>query len=132
VAIPALIRTKAQFYCAVAFVAAAILIAPFANWRFIAFIVAILQVMAFVALVLCAGGLELHEFADHMVNAYDAFRYGEHPGPVIVPRTEPTNKEPPINPVDLSSVPPTPVKETVHESIPVEPPPAQAGEAPLL
>jgi hypothetical protein len=116
VALPALIKSKAQFYCAVAFTAAAILISPFAFVVFMAFLVAILQVLAFVALVLCAGGLELHEFAEHMVNAYDALRHGEVNKPIIVPRTgEMPKKKPAII---------TPI-EPIHDEtpIPIEPPP---------
>ncbi len=125
VSLPALIKSKAQFYIAVAFVAAAILIAPFSGWTFIAFVVAILQMLAFVALVLCAGGLELHEFAEHMVNAYDALRRGEeHPRPVIVPRSEPVKKEATITPENI------PVPPPVSEPIPVEPAPQQDGGLP--
>jgi hypothetical protein len=129
VALPALIKSKAQFYCAVAFIAGAILISPFAFVVFIAFIVAILQVLAFVALVLCAGGLELHEFAEHMVNAYDALRRGEElPKPIIVPRGEPMKKETVPNQETIFVPPPPPIP--VQESIPIEPAPEQEGGAP--
>jgi hypothetical protein len=131
VALPALIKSKAQFYLAVAFIAAAILLSPFAFVVFISFIVAILQMLAFIALVLCAGGLELHEFAEHMVNAYDALRRGEeHPRPIIVPRSDQPKKEP-VPSAENIPVPP-PVSEPIQESIPMEPAPEQEGGSPSV
>ncbi|HEY1684229.1 MAG TPA: hypothetical protein VGG19_05675 [Tepidisphaeraceae bacterium] len=122
VSLPAMIRNKTQFYCAVAFVAGAILVSPFSFNTFCAFLVAILQMLAFIALILCAGGLEVHEFANHMVDAYEAVRHGEKK-PVIVPRTGEMPKEKPIDPT-IVPPPPPPQPATTPDnlsSIPLEP-----------
>lgn len=116
VAYPRLIKNKHQFYIAVALTMLAILLSPF-EITILRFAAAILQALAFLALVLSAGGMAFVELADNMVNAYDAVRHGEEK-PVIVPRTGevPKQKEP-APPPPIITPPPAP-----EPPIPLEPP----------
>ncbi|HWB54586.1 MAG TPA: hypothetical protein VG722_10350 [Tepidisphaeraceae bacterium] len=117
VAFPALIKNKTQFHVAMAFAMLAILLSPWEFHTLVHFVIAILQFLTFLALILCAGGINFEELAGNMFDAYDAMRHGEE-RPVIVPRTGETPKEkaesPPVVP---TAAPPAPEES----SIPLEP-----------
>lgn len=130
VAIPALIKNRTQFYVAVAFTGLSILALPFAFVAtFFGFLTAIFQLLAFIGLVLCAGGLELSELAGHMGDAYTAMRHGDQSKPIIVPRT-PNIKTTETAAVNPTIVPPPPPPPPVLDSIPMEPGPKDKSAPP--
>ena len=119
-AYPKLIKNKPQFYIAFALVVVIIFLDALsfvvtaggqhtgAFAVFLYFAVAILQILVLVALVLCTGGIELHELAGDMHTAYRFIRHGDEEKPIIVPRTGEMPKE--------KEEPTAPAAETLSES----------------
>jgi hypothetical protein len=100
VAFPKMVRSKPQFYVAVALTAGIILLdalrfmatnagettRPGGFGVFLYVIGALAQFLAFVALILGCGGLSMKELADDMAGAFDAVRKGDE-RPIKVPLT---------------------------------------------
>jgi hypothetical protein len=91
---PHLIKNRTQYYVAVWCAVGIILLntlslmlqSPTANVVFAVFI-GVLQIIAVLMLVLCAGGLTMKSMAGEMGRAYEVIRRGEEEKEVIIPLT---------------------------------------------
>src|SRR4051812_11323665 len=93
-AIPGLIKNRTQFYvavwCAVGIILMHTLGLMLRNAGFIVFggvVIGVLQIVAVLMLVLCAGGLTMKSMAGEMGRAYEVIRRGEEEKEVIIPLT---------------------------------------------
>ena len=93
---PRLLHSRVQYFAAVAAVGVAILLRTLAMvgtplggfWTLMEFFAGILQLGAFVLLVLATGGLSIGELAGEFAEAWEAMRRGsEEDKPVVVPLT---------------------------------------------
>lgn len=128
-AYPALVKNRPQFYVAIALTFIIILLdaiiviftggLPGGFARFIYVVIDVLQAITFLALILCAGGIGLHELADGMLDTYEVMRRGDDTKTVIIPRTGEVPK-PHVDPTDappikLETPPPPPPDENDRE-----------------
>ena len=92
-AMPQLVKNKTQYYAALVCVLIVILLHAISMMaigsRAVAVVTAvftgILQIIAIISLVLCAGGLTVRELGGELANAYEVIRRGEEQKEVIVP-----------------------------------------------
>ena len=125
---PRLVRNHAQFYAAFVMIALMLLLASLAGMfnsagfsRFANAVAGLLQLAAFVLLVIATGGLSLRDLAGEFKEAFDAIRSGPDANkPVIVPLTG-ERPRPRAADDDAAEV------RTVHT---IETPPAAAPPAP--
>ena len=128
---PNLIRDKNQFYAAFALIALGILLQSLAVMinsvgflRFIGALNGLLQLGAFVLLVLAAGGLRPRELMGEMGRAFEVMRRGETEKEVIIPLTgqQPKSRDTEEAPrrYAINEPPPPPAGSKDEGSVPLE------------
>jgi hypothetical protein len=87
--LPSLVKHRSQFYAALACVAGIIVVHTamrlFDLTTLGTVAIGVLQLLAFLLLVLCVGGLTVRELAGDMAKAYEVIRRGETEKEVIIP-----------------------------------------------
>jgi hypothetical protein len=93
-AMPHLVKNKTQYYVALAAIVLIIflhaLAVPLNATSFVmfaAFATGILQIVAILMIILCVGGMTMHELRGDLANAYEVIRRGEEKKEVIIPMT---------------------------------------------
>src|SRR5439155_26138870 len=91
--------------------------------RFLLILNQILLLMTFILLVLCVGGLSLHELTGEVFRSFEVMRRGDTEKTVIIPLTgqKPRTREEPEEPPRQTLDTPTPPPES-GSSIPIEEP----------
>ena len=128
---PQLIKDKNQFYAAFALIVLGILLHSLATMinsvgfaRFVGALNGLLQVGAFVLLVLAAGGLRAHELMGEMGRAFEVIRRGETEKEVIIPLTgekpRPRDSEEAPRRYAIKEPPPPPKAKGDEGSVPLE------------
>src|SRR5205814_1974830 len=126
---PKIVRNRPQFYISfglliliLLFNILAQILAGGAFARFLLILNQILLLMTFILLVLCAGGLSLHELTGEVFRSFEVMRRGETEKTVIIPLTgqKPRQKEEPESPAH---------RENITESAPG--PPDSSSSIPL-
>ncbi len=114
---PHLVKHKPQYYGALVFLIAIIVLDVFRKTESIvpALLVAMLQVGAIILLILATGGLSARELAGEMLNAYEVIRRGEETKTVIVPLSSQQMKKEPEDKV-VFEVDPEVAKEQMKQS----------------
>ena len=130
---PKIVRHRPQFYISFGLLVLILLlnivgkVFPGEKFNyFLQVIVEVLRLIVFILLVLCAGGLSLHELTGEVFRAFEVVRRGETEKTVIIPLTgqkprtrEPEEEEPP--PRQTIDTPAQPPGES-GSSIPLEEP----------
>ncbi|HEV8378915.1 MAG TPA: hypothetical protein VGP99_08695 [Tepidisphaeraceae bacterium] len=128
---PKIVRNRPQFYISFGLLVLILLLnivgRVFPNDRFIYFlsvIIDVLRLVVFILLVLCAGGLSLHELTGEVFRSFEVMRRGDTEKTVIIPLTgqKPKVKEEPDEPVRQSIETPTSSPPDSNRSIPLEEP----------
>jgi hypothetical protein len=129
---PKIVRNRPQFYIALALIVLTLLLNILAQIvfgtafaRFLLIFNQILLLFTFILLVLCAGGLSLHELSGEVFRSFEVMRRGETEKTVIVPLTGQKPKvrdEEDDQPVRQSIDTPTPPPPDSNSSIPLEEP----------
>ena|SRR6266581_7760721 len=131
---PKIVRNRPQFYISFGLLVLILLLnivaSIFHNFAgfvyFISVIVEFLRLMVFILLVLCAGGLSLHELSDEVFRSFEVMRRGETEKTVIIPLTgqKPRVKEPEeeTEPTRQTIDTPTPPPPDSNSSIPMDEP----------
>jgi hypothetical protein len=122
---PKIVRNRPQFYIAFALLVLILLFnilsAIFINFPdFVRFLMIMSQVFllgAFILLVLCAGGLSLHELSGEVFRSFEVMRRGETEKTTIIPLT---GQKPRVKEDDYDEPPPP--RQTIDE--PTSPPPS--------
>jgi hypothetical protein len=126
---PKIVRNRAQFYISFGLLVLILLLnivgRMFPNDRFVYFlsvIIEVLRLIVFILLVLCAGGLSLHELTGEVFRSFEVMRRGETEKTVIIPLSgqKPRVKEEPEESVRQSIDTPTPPPPDSNVSIPLE------------
>jgi hypothetical protein len=100
---PKIVRNRPQFYISFGLLVLILLLSIvariFPNDKFVYFIsviIDVLRLVVFILLVLCAGGLSLHELSGEVFRSFEVMRRGETEKTVIIPLTgqKPRVKEP--------------------------------------
>src|SRR5687768_2505863 len=91
---PRLVRVRAQFYAAVAavllillFHSLAVMIRSGGFNVFVGALTGLLQLAAFLLLILATGGLSLRELTGDVMGAFEVIRRGEQDKEIIIPRS---------------------------------------------
>jgi hypothetical protein len=128
---PKIVRNRPQFYISFGLLVLILLLnivgRMFPNDKFLYFLSVIidaLRLVVFVLLVLCAGGLSLHELTGEVFRSFEVMRRGETEKTVIIPLTgqKPKAREEPDEPVRQSIDTPTPQPPDSSSSIPLDEP----------
>jgi len=128
---PKIVRNRPQFYIAFGLLVLILLLnligRTFPNDRFVYFLSVIvegLKLVVFIVLVLCAGGLSLHELTGEVFRSFEVMRRGDTEKTVIIPLTgqKPRVKEPEEEPPPArqSIDTPTPQPPDSNSSIPLD------------
>ncbi|HEV8606756.1 MAG TPA: hypothetical protein VGQ99_15380 [Tepidisphaeraceae bacterium] len=126
---PKIVRNRAQFYISFALLVFILLfhilaaIFPGGGFAHFLYVLAeIFRLVTFILLVLCAGGLSLHELTGEVFRSFEVMRRGDTEKTVIIPLTgqKPKPREPQQEPED------TP-RHTIND--PTPPPPSQPNPA---
>jgi hypothetical protein len=130
---PKIVRNRPQFYISFGLLVLILMLNVvgriFPNEKFVYFLSVIidsLKLVVFILLVLCAGGLSLHELTGEVFRSFEVMRRGDTEKTVIIPLTgqkprprEPEEEEePPRHTIDT----PTPQPPDSSSSIPLEEP----------
>ena len=87
--LPSLVKQKSQFYAAMACLMGIIVVHTMMlmihSDTFGPFAIGLLQLFAFILLVLCVGGLTVRELSGDMAKAYEVMRRGETTKEVVIP-----------------------------------------------
>src|SRR5215208_1323506 len=129
---PKIVRNRPQFYISfgllVLILVLNIVSRAFPNEKFVYFlsvIIEVLRLVVFILLVLCAGGLSLHELSGEVFRSFEVMRRGDTEKTVIIPLTGQKPKvrdEEDDQPVRQSIDTPTPPPPDSNSSIPLEEP----------
>src|SRR3954471_11817287 len=128
---PKIVRNRPQFYISFGLLVLILLLnivgKVFPGEKFNYFLLVIsdvLRLVVFILLVLCAGGLSLHELTGEVFRSFEVMRRGETEKTVIIPLSgqKPRVREEPEEPVPESIDTPTPPPEGSGGAIPVEEP----------
>jgi hypothetical protein len=129
---PKIVRNRPQFYISFGLLVLILLLnivgRIFPNDKFIYFlavIIDVLRLIVFILLVLCAGGLSLHELTGEVFRSFEVMRRGETEKTVIIPLTGQKPKvkdEPqePYEPIRQTIDTPTPAPPDSNSSIPLD------------
>src|SRR3954470_23027702 len=119
---PKIVRNRPQFYISFGLLVLILLLNIVASMfhknegfvYFLQVIAEILRLMTFILLVLCAGGLSLHELTGEVFRSFEVMRRGDTEKTVIIPLTgqKPRQKE------EAESSPP---RENISETPPAKP-----------
>src|SRR5215212_3370218 len=118
---PKIVRNRPQFYISFALLVLVLLLNILAQifWggsfaRFLLVLNQILLLVTFILLVLCAGGLSLHELTGEVFRSFEVKQRGDTEKTVIIPLTgqkpktkEPQDQPPPRAPIDEPIPPPS-------------------------
>jgi hypothetical protein len=129
---PKIVRNRPQFYMSFAILVLILVLNIVASMfhertgfvYFLSVIVEVLRLIVFILLVLCAGGLSLHELSGEVFRSFEVMRRGDTEKTVIVPLTGQKPKvrdEEDDQPVRQSIDTPTPPPDS-NSSIPLEEP----------
>jgi len=128
---PKIVRNRPQFYISFALLVLILLLSIVARIfhmhagfaYFLSIIIDVLRLMVFILLVLCAGGLSLHELSGEVFRSFEVMRRGETEKTVIIPLTgqKPRVKEPEEEP--------EPQRQSIDT--PTQPPPDSSSSLPL-
>jgi len=128
---PKIVRNRAQFYMSFAILVLILVLNIIASMfhehtgfvYFLSVIAEVLRLVVFILLVLCAGGLELHELTGEVFRSFEVMRRGDTEKTVIIPLTgqKPRAREEPEEPPRQTIDTPTPPPESAS-SIPIEEP----------
>jgi len=127
---PKIVRNRPQFYISFGLLVLILLLnivgRMFPNDRFVYFlsvVIEALKLVVFILLVLCAGGLSLHELTGEVFRSFEVMRRGETEKTVIIPLTgqKPKMREPEEEP--------EPTRQTIDT--PTPPPPDSSSSIPL-
>jgi len=125
---PKLVRNRPQFYSSFGLLVLILLLGivgrMFPNDKFVYFlsvIIEVLRLVVFILLVLCAGGLSLHELSGEVFRSFEVMRRGDTEKTVIIPLggQKPKAREEPQESV----------RQTIDTSTP--PPPDSSSTIPL-
>src|SRR3954470_9812977 len=120
---PKIVRNRPQFYISFGLLVLILLlnivgkVFPGEKFNyFLQVIVEVLRLMVFILLVLCAGGLSLHELTGEVFRSFEVMRRGDTEKTVIIPLSgqkprmrEPQEEEPPQRQnIDTPEAPPDP------------------------
>src|SRR6266566_4983482 len=126
---PKIVRNRPQFYISFGLLVLILLLnivgRMFPNDRFVYFlsvVIEALKLVVFILLVLCAGGLELHELTGEVFRSFEVMRRGDTEKTVIIPLTgqKPRTREEPEEPPRQTIDTPTPPPPDSASSIPLE------------
>jgi len=124
---PKIVRNRPQFYSSFGLLVLILLLnivgRMFPNDKFVYFlsvVVEVLKLIVFILLVLCAGGLSLHELTGEVFRSFEVMRRGDTEKTVIIPLhgQKPRTREEPEEPQ----------RQTIDTP---QPPPESAGTIPL-
>src|SRR3954463_7100925 len=90
---PKIVRNRAQFYMSFAILVLILLVNIIASMfhthesfvYFLSVIAEVLRLVVFILLVLCAGGLELHQLTGEVFRSFEVMRRGDTEKTVIIP-----------------------------------------------
>jgi hypothetical protein len=130
---PKIVRNRPQFYMSFAILVLILLLNIVASMfhertgfvYFLSVIVEVLRLIVFILLVLCAGGLSLHELSGEVFRSFEVMRRGDTEKTVIIPLT---GQKPKVRdqeddqPVRQSIDTPTPPPPDSSSSIPLDEP----------
>src|SRR5882672_11077067 len=128
---PKIVRNRPQFYISFGLLVLILLLnivgRMFPNDRFVYFlsvIIEVLRLIVFILLVLCAGGLSLHELTGEVFRSFEVMRRGDTEKTVIIPLggQKAKAREEPEEPIRHTIDTPTPPPADSGSSIPVEEP----------
>ena len=128
---PKIVRNRPQFYISFGLLVLILLLnivaRIFPNEKFVYFlsvIVEVLRLVVFILLVLCAGGLSLHELTGEVFRSFEVMRRGDTEKTVIIPLTgqKPRTKEPEEEPEPPRHTIDSPTPPEGTSSIPLEEP----------
>ncbi len=128
---PKIVRNRPQFYISFGLLVLILLLnivaRMFPNDKFVYFISVIVDVfrlIVFILLVLCAGGLSLHELTGEVFRSFEVMRRGETEKTVIIPLSgqKPKVREEAEEPSRQSIDTPTPPPPDSSASIPLDEP----------
>src|SRR3954470_19624086 len=121
---PKIVRNRPQFYISFGLLVLILLLNIVASMfhknegfvYFLQVIAEVLRLMVFILLVLCAGGLSLHELTGEVFRSFEVMRRGDTEKTVIIPLSgqkprmrEPQEEEPPQRQnIDTPEAPPDP------------------------
>jgi hypothetical protein len=128
---PKIVRNRPQFYISFAILVLILLLNIVARMfhdhegfvYFLSVIVEVLRLIVFILLVLCAGGLSLHELTGEVFRSFEVMRRGETEKTVIIPLhgQKPKTREPEEEPPPRQSIDaPTPPPPDSSSSIPLD------------
>ena len=130
---PKIVRNRAQFYISfgllVLILVLNVVARIFPNDKFVYFlsvVVEVLRLLVFILLVLCAGGLSLHELTGEVFRSFEVMRRGDTEKTVIIPlsgqkpRARETEEDKPPPREEIGT--PTPPPPESGSSIPLEEP----------
>src|SRR5947207_1377254 len=126
---PKIVRNRPQFYISfglliliLLFNILAQILAGGAFARFLLILNQILLLMTFILLVLCAGGLSLHELTGEVFRSFEVMRRGETEKTVIIPLTgqKPRQKEEAESPPPRENIESPPNPPDNSSSIPLD------------
>ena len=129
---PKIVRNRPQFYISFGLLVLILVlnivgrVFPYEKFAyFLSVIVEVLRLVVFILLVLCAGGLELHQLTGEIFRSFEVMRRGETEKTVIIPLTgqkprvrEEEPEPPPRQNIDT----PTPPTPDSGSSIPLDEP----------
>jgi hypothetical protein len=129
---PKIVRNRPQFYMSFAILVLILLLNIVASMfherlsfvYFLSVIVETLRLIVFILLVLCAGGLSLHELTGEVFRSFEVMRRGETEKTVIIPLhgQKPKAREEPEESVRQNIDTPSPAPPDSGSSIPVDEP----------
>src|SRR5258706_5879813 len=128
---PKLVRNRPQFYLSfgllVLILVLNIVARMFPGDKFVYFlsvIIEVLRLVVFILLVLCAGGLSLHELTGEVFRSFEVMRRGDTEKTVIIPLhgQKPRQREEPEEPSRQTIDTPAPPPPESGSSIPIEEP----------
>jgi len=128
---PKLVRNRPQFYSAFGLLVLILLLnlvgRMFPNDKFVYFlsvIIEVLRLVVFILLVLCAGGLSLHELTGEVFRSFEVMRRGDTEKTVIIPLhgQKPKTREEPEEPQRQTIDTPAPSPPDAGSAIPLDEP----------